>query len=90
MEAITPVVPGFNLKVTKYAEHQMEYLTLPCHKQPDGTVTVRWKLTWLERIKILIYGNIWQQILTFNKPLQPVKFTFDCPVMGHTGYDEEC
>lgn len=89
MTPILPVVPGFNLEVTEYAKDQEEYITLPAHRQPDGTVTTRWSLTWKERFLIAIGGSLWLQVLTFNKPLQPVKLTAQCPIMGHTGYDEE-
>lgn len=89
MTPITPVVPGFDLDVTVFAEDQPEYIALPSHRQPDGTVTTRWKLTWKERILIAFGGSMWLQVLTFNQPLQPVKLTAECPIMGHTGYDRE-
>lgn len=89
MSPITPVVPGFDLEVTEYAKNQPEYNTLPSHRQPDGTVTTRWKLTFSERLKILLTGDLWLQLLTFNHPLQPVKLSVECPIFGHAMGDKE-
>ena len=89
MKPILPVVPGFALEVTTFAKDQPEYNPLPSHRQPDGTVTTRWSLTWKERFLVAIGGSLWLQVLTFNRPLQPVKLTARCPIMGHTGHDEE-
>jgi hypothetical protein len=89
MKPITPIVPGFNLPVTKFAENQQEYITLPAWVGPDGMVVTRWSLSWAERLRILFGGSLWLSVLTFNKPLQPVKLTAECPIMGHTGHDEE-
>ncbi len=89
MQPMTPVIPGFNLPVTEFAKDQPEYIPLPAHVQPDGTVTTRWRLTWKERFEIALGGCLWLQVLTFNTPLQPVKLTTECPIMGHAGYDPE-
>ena len=48
-------------------------MSLPCHKTTDGIVTTCWKASIKERIQILIFGKIYLKILTFNKPLQPLK-----------------
>lgn len=90
MTPITPVVPGFNLPVSIYAKDQPEYRPLPSFKCEDGMVVTRWSLTFGERLRLLIGGSLWLSVLTFNGPLQPVKLTTVCPIMGHTGYDEEC
>lgn len=89
MSPITPVVPGFDLPVTEFAKDQPEYITLPSWKGPDGMVVTRWQMTWKERLMCLLTGNLWLSVLTFNRPLQPVKLTTVCPIMGHTGYDKE-
>lgn len=89
MEPMLPVVPGFVLDVTTYAKDQPEHNALPCHRQPDGTVTIRWKLSWRERLAVLSGGSIWHTVLTFNEPLQPVKLETSCPISGHAMGDEE-
>lgn len=56
-----------------YAKDQPEYNPLPAVKWNDncGTITCCWKLTLLERLKVLFTGKLWHDILTFNQPLQP-------------------
>lgn len=63
-----------------YAKDQPEYLPLPSHKTEDGKVTSCWKLSFWERLKVLITGRIFLQILTFNKPLQPLKMITHNPL----------
>lgn len=89
MQPITPVVPGFDLPVTTYAKDQPEYNPLPCYLCENGTVVTRWRLTWRERLRILIGGSLWLSILTFHQPLQPVKLDTECPIIGRTGQDRE-
>jgi len=56
-----------------YAKDQPEYLPLPVHRTPDGTVTSCWQLTFIERLKLLVNGKLYISIMTFNKPLQPLR-----------------
>jgi hypothetical protein len=65
-----------------YAKDQPEYLSLSAHKSEDGMVTTCWKLSFAERIGILITGKIWWQIMTFNKPLQPQRPSIKSPLKG--------
>lgn len=60
-----------------FAEDQPEYFPLPAHivNEKEGRVISCWKLTWGERIQILITGKLWASLMTFQKPLQPVYFT---------------
>lgn len=54
-----------------YAENQPEYLPLPAYKDEQGIVTSCWKLSIRERIRILIKGELWLCLWTFDKPLTP-------------------
>ena len=56
-----------------YAKDQPEYLPLPAHKSPQGTVTSCWKLMWRERMSVLFCGRVYLTLLTFNEPLQPIR-----------------
>ena len=38
-----------------YAKNQAEYQQLPALKGEDGTVISCWKLSWKEKIKLLIF-----------------------------------
>jgi hypothetical protein len=55
-----------------YAEDQKEYLPLPALRTEDGQVISCWKLSFLERFKVLFTGIIWVSLLTFNRSLQPL------------------
>lgn len=55
------------------AEDQEEYMTLPAARVPgpEGRIICCWKLTFIERLKILFGGRIWHHVLTFGNSLQP-------------------
>lgn len=55
-----------------YAKDQKIYFTLPAFKDEDGVVVTCWKMSWIERLKVLFTGKVWKTQLTFNKPLQPM------------------
>lgn len=78
MKPVSPAIPG--LPKVIYAEHQLEYIPLPSHKSDDGCVTTRWQLTWRERLQVLFSGQIYLQLLTFNRPLQPIRISTDLPI----------
>jgi len=63
-----------------YAEDQPEYLPLPALKMDDGEIVTCWNPSILERLKILFTGKIWLNVLTFNKPLQPLLMSANKPV----------
>lgn len=82
MKPVSPVVPGWNLKETVFAKHQPPYIPLPtiCLPGGQGMVISRWSLSWKERIQVLFGGSVWLQVLTFGRPLQPVKLSSECPL----------
>lgn len=79
MKPVQPIIPGHNLPVTNYAETQDEYQTLPAYREDDGTVLTRWRLTWRERLRVLLTGDVYLFMLTFNQPLQPVMLQVEAP-----------
>lgn len=80
MKPITPVVPGSNTPEVVYAKDQPEYIPLPAHRTDDGLVVTRWGLSIGERLRLLLGGSIWLSVLTFNRPLQPIRLDTRCPV----------
>lgn len=65
-----------------YAKGQIEYMPLPVHRNeddPNGVLTCCWRLSWRERIKVLFTGRVWNEIMTFRKPLQPHLLSIDKP-----------
>lgn len=66
---------------TVYAPDQPEYRALPAHRSNDasGVATTCWKLSAMERLKLLVTGRVWVQQMTFNDPLQPQLVSADKP-----------
>ncbi len=62
-----------------YAETQPEYLPLHVFKTADGMVVSCWKMSFLERIRSLVFGKVWVCVLTFNQPLQPQHMAVKSP-----------
>lgn len=86
------IIPGFKLpdhEIVTYAKNQPPYLPLPMWKGPDGKRVSRWRLTLSERLQVLFGGSIWLTVLTFERPLQPVKLDVYCPLQGSAMLDEE-
>ena len=56
-----------------FAKDQPEYQPLPALiiDSPTGEVVSCWKLSFKERIKVLIFGRVWMSLMSFNKPLTP-------------------
>ena len=72
MKPVSPIVPGLKLPEVVYATNQPEYNPLPVYKADDGVVLSRWKLSLKERLVMLIRGDLYLWVCTFNQPLQPV------------------
>lgn len=63
-----------------FAEHQPPYIPLPA-VQVGHRIITKWKLTWGERIKVLLGGSLWLSMLTFKKYPMPVKLQVSEPVV---------
>jgi hypothetical protein len=64
----------FNGQNVVIAKDQPEYNPLPAYRIPGdahGRLVCCWKLSWRERVRLLITGELWHTILTFNQQLQP-------------------
>ncbi len=77
MEPISPVLPGSpELQEVVYGKDQPEYKPLPAVtvNYSDGSISVvtRWRLSLLERLRLLVSGCFWWEQMTFGNPLQPV------------------
>lgn len=59
-----------------YAANQPEYQPLPVWKKPGGAVISRWRLTWRERLAVLLGRDLYVEVLTFGQPLQPIFMAF--------------
>ena len=70
-----------------FAENQPEYLPLPVYKDNEqgGRVFHCWKLSFVEKLKVMFTGKIWVNVLHFNKPLQPIKLMVKNPFKDKGG-----
>lgn len=77
MHPVAPVVVKRDHEAveTVYGRNQPQYHALPSLRLPDGRMLTRWKLSFLERLKVLFTGNVYLHVMTFNRKLQPVKVT---------------
>lgn len=68
---------------TTYAKNQPPYKPLSAFQFGDasGRIACCWQLSFRERLRLLFTGRIWQQVLTFNQPLQPQLLTVEKPEM---------
>lgn len=82
-ERIMDVVKFKECNIT-YAENQPEYLPLPALKMDDGEIVTCWKPSIKEKLKIVFKGKIWLNVLTFNKPLQPLRMSANKPFQTDT------
>lgn len=81
MKTLTPIDPEIDLlDPVVYAKDQPEYLPLPTRRTPDGEVVTCWKLNWRARIAVLFGANFYLTMLTFNKPLTPIRVSVEKPV----------
>ena len=53
-------------------EGQSEYFPLPAHRTQAGEVYSKWRLSFRERISVLLRGHVWFIQWTFNSPKKTV------------------
>lgn len=68
-----------------WAKDQPPYLPLPAFVNERETITL-WKLTWRERLGVLLKGQFWLRQMNFGAPLQPQAPTVQSPFeVNHVG-----
>lgn len=82
MQPMSPVCEGYAGDEVVYAKDQPEYNPLPALRFEDGTIVTRWRMSWRERLAAFLRGDVYLSVLTFNKPLQPVRLSISSPVEG--------
>ena len=67
----------FKEKNVDIAKDQPEYITLPAHRKKgdEGEIIFCMGLSFWERVQLLFTGKLWCCLLTFNKHLQPSRFS---------------
>jgi len=73
LQILTPE-PREGFEALVIAKDQPEYRPLPANT--DGQmVETKWGLTWKQRLTILWHGTLYLNVLTFGRPLQPLRLT---------------
>jgi hypothetical protein len=64
-----------------FGKDQPPYLPLPAYQDDDrgGRIFHCWKMTFIERIKVLFTGEIWVSVLNFQNPPQPIRLMVNSP-----------
>ena len=89
MKPIKPVLKKFSssedaeflknywgLRDATFAKDQAPYVPLPVIVSMEfesRRATSRWRMSWKDRIRALLFGDVYVQMLTFGRPLQPLK-----------------
>lgn len=79
MRPVSPVAldseDRWGVSEVTFAKDQPEYIPLPALKFQDGLVVTRWGLSWRERLTLLFGGSVYLGMLTYNRPLQPIRIS---------------
>jgi hypothetical protein len=93
MEACSPVLPSSPaIREIVLAKDQPQYHPLPvahiCYTDGVEAMISCYRLTLLERLRILLSGKVWWEQLTFGQPLQPQKIYLQEPLKNKwKGFD---
>ena len=74
-----------------YAEGQQDtYMVLPTIRSSDrtGAALSRWRPTWRERLRLALGADVWLEMWTFHKPLQPVRMHVGEPAFAEAALEE--
>ena len=71
----------FNEQNVVWAKNQPPYIPLPAHVTEEESISL-WKLSWRERIRILLTGKVWTRQLNFGRRLQPITITLEYPFVS--------
>jgi len=55
----------------EFAKDQPEYNNLHAFRADNGEVITFWKMSFIERVRVLFKGGVWLSLQSFNKPLTP-------------------
>lgn len=76
-----PVVPGLEAFEAGYAKNQPEYRPLRVLQsmKDAGQIMTRWTLTSEQRLAVFFGADIYLEVMTFHRPLQPLLITVGAP-----------
>lgn len=70
----------FNGRNFVFGANVKDAATVPAHITDDGIVTFCWKLSFIERIKMLFCGRLFLTSVTYKRPLQPLLPSLHNPI----------
>lgn len=81
---LSPVLPGLKHKEINLIAEADDIKGLPCLRFADreGTVLTAWKLTWRERLALILTGVVWIAQRTYWEEFQPVAILAEMPAIS--------
>ena len=67
-----------------WAKNQPPYLPLPAYTNEKETISC-WRLSLIERIRILLFGKLWLRQMNFGDALQPQCPCVESPFIADGG-----
>jgi len=74
----SPVIPGSDYPEVVFAKDQPPYKPLPLILSDNGVALSRWRMSWKERLQVLLHGNIWVKVI-HGGVIQPIKLLTEAP-----------
>ena len=73
---MTPTTPEarHEAEPVVFAKDQPEYIPLPANVRLPYVET-KWKFSWKERLRVLLRGELYLTMMTFGRPLQPLRLS---------------
>jgi hypothetical protein len=75
--AATAQIKGVQPEIV-FAKKQKQYLPLPCAVKGEYIVS-RWRLSFVERLKVLVFGNLFIAMRNFNQSPFPIRPSVEEP-----------
>jgi hypothetical protein len=65
MRPVSPVLLKNPLQIGElvFAKDQPQYQPLPAIRTDNGIVVSRWQMSWRERLRVLLTGSVWLQLV---------------------------
>lgn len=67
-----------------WAKDQPPYQPLPAYVNETETISC-WRLTWRERLRVLVGGRLWLRQMNFGSALQPQCPSIESPFIQSAG-----
>jgi len=79
-----PIILGFESHEVAFGKNQPQYTPLPALRTATGIVLTRWKLTDEQREALELGADVFVEVATANKPLQPMRLAIGTEIPEET------